>query len=1017
MKSQENKDRILERIVAHFTKRMRDGKYPSIERYKREFPDLAEEIEEVLSSVAMIEELKQVDTHGATASGKRKLNLVHKKLGDYRVVRELGRGGMGVVFEAVHESLGRRVAIKILPESASSNPRQSERFLREAQAAANLHHTNIVTVFGVGQQENQQYYVMEFIDGENLSRIIDTICNPLENQPVPPPELAARETVDGDVRSTNDSWKLSHTGSSPAPSIEFWAAKREKKPWHWAADLGAQIADALVHAHQHGILHRDIKPSNLMLDGKHVVWITDFGLVKNLTNQSLTKTGDLVGTPQYMAPEAFEGKYDERSETYCLGLTLYELATLKPAFQGKTTHELIASIATSTPEPPRRICPHIPRDLSTIIEKAIQREPADRYQTAVELRDDLRAFLTDQPILARRSDPLERAWRWTRKNPLVTSLMTVSAILICLVAITATTGYLTTQNALNQLSIENRKLMVAETAIKEQERQVKLNLERVKEQYDRAETNVALTLEMLDHMFDQIIVKDSASLTDLQIDGLDELSEIRTSVTAEDARFLEEMLVFYERFALQNSDNADLMLETASAYRRVANIYQLIGEASKAEPAYLEAIQIYQERLKETEELDNSRYRELTLSVVRTRNDLAFLLANTGKRSDSARKFQASALQLEALSSSHPDVEYELAKTFYQLSLAPLQAPQGNPMRRGDNRRQRPDARTATDLPGEFKPAPLVSGRRRDSTRSGVSQRERQAYALSALELFEKLRSTDTTNVEYELFHAKTLIQLASNEIENREKEQDFLKQAKWELQQLKERYPDNPEYEYALGIFYFTQTKGSRSETLENMQMANKIGKELFQSYPLNIRYRQLYATTSYRLARHYHEVGDNQKARENHLVALSMWNDLSNETDDIRYFYQKTYRQYELANELVEQEKLEDAKRLLLDSIDELQSDKIHQLATRYTERFHRPRPGPQLALRAMFRDPNLDKQPREDEFWRQYRKRLIDHYTLLSSVLEQLGDPASSTVAKKKISQLSTSDLKKGIFPSGT
>ena len=145
-------------------------------------------------------------------------------------------------------------------------------------------------------------------------------------------------------------------------------------------------------------------------------------------------------------------------------------------------------------------------------------------------------------------------------------------------------------------------------------------------------------------------------------------------------------------------------------------------------------------------------------------------------------------------------------------------------------------------------------------------------------------------------------------------------------------------------------------------------------------------------------------------------MWNDLSNETDDIRYFYQKTYRQIELARELIEQEQLEDAKRLLLESIAELQSQEIHQLATRYTKRFHRSRTGPQPARRTLFREPNPDKHPREDEFWIQYRKRLVDHYSLLISVLDQLGDPDSSAAAKKKISQIRVSDLKKGIFPAG-
>ena len=1015
MKSQEKKDRLLERIVAHFTKRIRDGKFPSIDRYKREYPEWGDEIEEILSSIAMIEELKQLEVNDPTVSGELINQLTQEKLGDYRMIRELGRGGMGVVFEAVHESLGRRVAIKVLPESSIQNPRQLERFRREAQAAANLHHTNIVSVFGVGQHEGHHYYVMEFIDGQNLGRIIHQIRNPSDTEPSF--DLAALETLNGSDRSTCDSMNSDVEPRPHEKSIDSLIGKRGENQWHWVADLGSQIADALAHAHQHGILHRDIKPSNLVLDGNNVVWITDFGLVKNSTNQTLTKTGDVVGTPQYMAPESFEGKYDARSETYCLGLTLYELTTLKPAFEEKTTHELIRSITTSRPEPPGKICPGIPSDLNTIIEKAIQRDPIDRYATASELRDDLRAFLTDQPILARRSDPLEKAWRWTRRNRLVTSLVLASVVLICLVAITATTGYITTQNALSQLSVENSKLVVAEAEIKAKEQLANSNYEQMKEQFDRAETNVSLTLEMLDQMFDQMILKDSTSETDLEIDGFDELSEIRTAVTAEDARFLERMLVFYERFTEQNSDNELLVLQTASAYRRVANIYQLIGEADKAEPAYLQAIEIYQKLLSETNQLDKIRTRELTLSIARTRNDWAVLQSNKGLRAHSENSLRITVQELEGLHTTHADVKFELAKTHFQLASTPLRTTSmgnqaENENRRSDGRRRRPAEN------GESDQSPLGENRRRDVPRPppGVIMMKYE-NAVRALQLFKELNLSDPDKAEYELFHAKTLMQLASSELENQEKQQALLQQAKQELEQLKDRYPDNPEYQYALGVFYFKRTGQSQDESINNMEMANQIGKELYQSYPLNIRYRQLYANASFSLARQYRQIGESKKSRDNQLVALSMWTDLSSETNDIRYFYQKTSHQLALAREFIQQEKFTDAKILLQESIDELQSGKIHQLAIRYTKRFQRERPGTPPQFRGRFREQIPGIRLREDEFWVQYQKRLVDHYGLLSNVLQKLGDFEGSSGAKEKISQIQVSDLKKGVFPSGT
>ena len=868
---------------------------------------------------------------------------------------------------------------------------------------------------------------MEFIDGQNLGRIIHEIRNSSVTKPSF--DLAAPETLNGSDRSTCDSMNINVEPRPHEKSIDSLIGKRRENQWHWAAELGSQIADALAHAHQHGILHRDIKPSNLVLDGNNVVWITDFGLVKNSTNQTLTKTGDVVGTPQYMAPESFEGKYDARSETYCLGLTLYELTTLKPAFEEKTTHELIRSITTSSPESPGKICPGIPADLNTIIEKAIQRDPIDRYATASELRDDLRAFLTDQPILARRSDPLEKAWRWTRRNRLVTSLVLASVVLICLVAITATTGYITTQNALNQLSVENSKLVVAEAEITAKQQLANANYEQMKEQFDRAETNVSLTLEMLDQMFDQMILEDSTSETDLEIDGFDELSEIRTAVTAEDARFLDRMLVFYERFTEQNTDNELLVLQTASAYRRVANIYQLIGEADRAEPAYLEAIEIYQKLLSETNQLDKIRTRELTLSIARTRNDWAVLQSNQGMRSHSENSLRTTVQELEGLHTTHADVKFELAKTHFQLASTPLRTTSmgnqaENANRRSDSRRRRPaNPVTKRAENGESDQSPLGETWRRDITRPPSNHRPppsvikmKYENAVRALQLFKELKLSDPDKAEYELFHAKTLMQLASSEFENQEKQQGLLQQAKQELEQLKDRYPDNPEYQYALGVFYFKRTGQSQDESVNDMEMANQIGKELYQSYPLNIRYRQLYANASFSLARQYRQIGEHQKSRDNQLVALSMWTDLSSETDDIRYFYQKISRQLDLAREFIQQEKFSDAKMLLEESIEELQSRKIHQLAIRYTQRFQRERPGTPPLFRGRFRDQNPGIRPREDEFWMQYQKRLVDHYGLLSNVLQKLGDFDGSTGAKETISQIQVSDLKKGVFPNG-
>ena len=226
---------------------------------------------------------------------------------------------MGIVFEAEHDSLARKVAIKVLPNRSFDDEKYIERFRREAQAAANLHHTNIVSVFGNGQTGDHHYYVMEYVDGQSLSSIFAQL-NSLNESLTPDINTIETDVAISNIgRSSDDSeFSLAASPTETPPAIELFSNSRQRV--RWTAVLGAQMADALAYAHGMGTLHRDIKPSNLLVDQNETIWLTDFGLVKNMFNQTITKTGDIIGTPQYMAPESFEGKYDERSETYCLSL-------------------------------------------------------------------------------------------------------------------------------------------------------------------------------------------------------------------------------------------------------------------------------------------------------------------------------------------------------------------------------------------------------------------------------------------------------------------------------------------------------------------------------------------------------------------------------------------------------------------------------------------------------------------------------------------------------------------------
>jgi serine/threonine protein kinase/Flp pilus assembly protein TadD len=398
------------------------------------------------------------------------------RLGDYRILREIGRGGMGVVYEAEQISLGRHVALKVLPFAAAIDPKQRQRFQIEAQAAAQLHHPHIVPIFNVGCDHGIHYYAMQFVEGRSLAAVLHELRHgadspvladgsqsaPVNPQPteqapssatngqnnvpvhVPAPDL----TTAGPVRLVlSDSETDAVPGSNPR-SGNGSLSPTAVGPLHQdrafcqnIARLGIEAADALEHAHGLGILHRDIKPANLLIDPDGSLWVTDFGLALFPSDLSLTHTGDVVGTLRYMSPEqalARRGVVDQRTDVYALGATLYELLTLQPAFDGRDHQELLRQIALSEPVRPRRLNPAVPRDLETIVLKAMAKDPSTRYTTAADLAADLRRFLDDRPILARRPNPVELSLRWAlRHRELVatTTAIIVLALIVGSVAI------------------------------------------------------------------------------------------------------------------------------------------------------------------------------------------------------------------------------------------------------------------------------------------------------------------------------------------------------------------------------------------------------------------------------------------------------------------------------------------------------------------------------------------------------------------------------------------------------
>jgi WD40 repeat protein/serine/threonine protein kinase len=433
-------DTLVARLIDEFTERLNRGETPDIEDYAARFPELAGILREVLPALRLIRLPDLSVAISGTATAAEDHAGTGQPLGDYRIIREVGRGGMGVVYEAEQLSLNRRVALKVLPFAAALDSRQLQRFKNEAHAAAHLHHQNIVPVHGVGCERGVHYYAMQFIEGRTLASLIEELRRLEGREPAnghahangkgEPSETCSRHPGQTDGPSA-----LKPTPRSSMPSTE--QSSRSREFVRKAANLGLQGAEALEHAHQHGVVHRDIKPANLLVDARGNLWITDFGLAQIQSDTRLTLTGDLVGTLRYMSPEQALARrivIDHRTDVYSLGATVYELLTLEPAFGGRDRQELLRQIAFEEPRPPGRLNPSIPADLETIVQKAMGKNPDERYATAQELAEDLRRFLEDKPIRARRPTLLQRVRKFARRHQPVVVASALATFLLLLLS-------------------------------------------------------------------------------------------------------------------------------------------------------------------------------------------------------------------------------------------------------------------------------------------------------------------------------------------------------------------------------------------------------------------------------------------------------------------------------------------------------------------------------------------------------------------------------------------------------
>lgn len=401
-----------------------------------------------------------LDTEAMAMSDTQVEELKRKTVGDFEIIRELGRGGMGIVYEARQKSLKRKVALKVLSSGLGLSSKAILRFCREAEAAGKLHHTNIVPIYTTGEDHGVHFYAMELIDGPSLDAVIRGLrSESSDGKSDGPDELPAwvKETAlfaGPQARSPGQNSGRTLVTSNTQTTQSSIASGSGY--FDHVATMIADVAEALDHAHEHGVIHRDIKPSNLLLAPDGRLSINDFGLARMLEQPGMTMSGEFVGSPLYMSPEQITAgrvSLDHRTDIYSLGATLYELLALEPPFPGQTRDQVLSQILHKEAISTRKMNRRIPVDLDTICMKAIDKDPDRRYQTAAQLADDLRKYVNRHAISARRLGPIGKAFKFVRRRPAIASLLLVVLISSTIVS------FLVRENLLRQALNEEVTLL------------------------------------------------------------------------------------------------------------------------------------------------------------------------------------------------------------------------------------------------------------------------------------------------------------------------------------------------------------------------------------------------------------------------------------------------------------------------------------------------------------------------------------------------------------------------------
>jgi serine/threonine protein kinase len=580
------------RAVQEYLALLEAGQKPDRAAFAARYPDIAAVLSECLAGLDFVQVVAPQLSNPVAVPVASETVPGGGTLGDFRILREVGRGGMGIVYGAEQISLRRRVALKVLPFAATMDPRQLQRFQNEARAAASLQHPHIVPVHAVCCERGVHFYAMQFIDGQSLANLIEQ--GRLGDNHLDPVESSRAVTPD---QSSN---------TAPVAAATTERAPRDAAAFRQIAEWGIQVAEALEHAHSVGIVHRDIKPANLMIDSQGALWITDFGLARTAADAGLTMTGDVLGTLRYMSPEqalAKHGLVDHRTDVYSLGVTLYELLTGKPAVDGKDREEILNAITLDEPLPPRTGDPAIPRALETIVLKAMEKNAGERYATARELADDMRRFVEDRPIQAKPPTGRQRAWKWAQRHKVWAG---AAVLVLIVVAVAATVSSVLIWRFYRSEAVQRQ----------------------------RAEEQKRYARQAVDDMYTQVAEQLLA----------------RTGLTDVEHDFILKALRYYEQFAQDSSNEPVERGARGEAYLRAGDICQKLQQYEKGLENYRKATAIYEELSAQFP--DNPDYQHSLAR--RCYGEMARLLIGTD-RAEAERLSRRAIVLAENLVDKHPE--------------------------------------------------------------------------------------------------------------------------------------------------------------------------------------------------------------------------------------------------------------------------------------------------------------------------------------------------------------------------